>query len=147
MGTVSWTEIQQCRYRLTFLSNTIEQEELILDPSSFEIGAAGPTWIDIEGCVWHGPTNLLDQTPLASVSQYRSNPKLVHFFTRVLGIKDANWNDYLAILSKLRVDPSPSDGLPNKIWRLYELLSNAAIGEEGWTEIRKVKGSARLLKI
>lgn len=79
--------------------------------------------MDIESCVWQGPENLLDKQPLAVASQYRDNEKLAQFFHRTLDIRNANWEDYLRVLSNISNGSNPVQDTPEKVSRLYELLS------------------------
>ncbi|KAH6672240.1 hypothetical protein B0J14DRAFT_69385 [Halenospora varia] len=106
-----------------WLQQVIDESYLILDPCSFQSSAAGPSWIDIESCVWQGPENLLDKQPLAVASQYRDNEKLAHFFHRTLDIRNANWEDYLRVLSNIKNGSNLVQDTPEKVSRLYELLS------------------------
>ncbi|RFU34079.1 hypothetical protein B7463_g2224, partial [Scytalidium lignicola] len=76
------------------------RENLILDPSCFQPNSTGPRWIDIDSCVWKGPQDILDKTPLYSVSEYRTNRRIARLFhEEILEIQNADWNDY-AIFTK-----------------------------------------------
>ncbi|KAL5327036.1 hypothetical protein ACEPPN_004726 [Leptodophora sp. 'Broadleaf-Isolate-01'] len=99
---------------------------LILHPKAFSPNSNNPSWTDIRSCVWQGPEDILDREPLALVPQYKNNENISHFFTQVLGIKDANWEDYIRVLSTLKGDSENSttaQGITEKVLRLYYLLS------------------------
>jgi hypothetical protein len=122
--------------RLTLGRDEFFEQNLILHPCSFSLGASGPTWIDIESCFWGGPMDLLDKTPLASIPQYKNNKILERFFCRFLDVEDANWKDYLNMLVKLRGASNPQEDLSGKILGLYQHISRVPIAREAWTQIR-----------
>lgn len=102
---------------------SLDGEFLILDPSSFQQDASGPTWTDIDSCVWNGPENLLDKKPLAAVRQYDTE-KLANFFKQALGIRDANWTDYVEMIVKIQDSQIDRSQMQEKLRRLYDLLSD-----------------------
>jgi len=122
---------------LTFYSEELDEDYLILDPRAFEASATSPKWIDIEGCVWRGPVNLLHKMPLASVSQYRDNKTLVRFFRQILGVEDANWSDYRDMLWELKKNSNLFHDIDNKVLRLYQLFSKIRLSNNDWAEIRQ----------
>ncbi|KAK0103681.1 hypothetical protein ONS95_005691 [Cadophora gregata] len=100
---------------------------LILRPRALCPNSNNPSWTDTRSCVWEGPEDILDREVLALVPQYRDNEKLCHFFTQVLGIKDADWEDYIRVLSTLKGESgnsSTAQGNSEKVLRLYKLLSD-----------------------
>lgn len=113
------------------------QQNLILDPSCFDPSSTGPRWIDIDSCVWEGPQDILDKTPLHSLSEYRTNQKIVRLFHKeILEIQNADWNDYKRTLSKLRADPSPLWNVADRAQSLYRLFSESQIIDRDWDSIR-----------
>lgn len=129
--------------KLSSCREQLDTKYLILDPWAFQPSASSPRWTDIESCVWHGPVNLLNKKPLASVPQYRGNKTLNRFFRHILGIEDANWNDYHQMLLKLRHASGSSEDISDKVLRLYHLFSEDAISNEDWAEIRYAQPPSR----
>lgn len=85
--------------------------------------------------MWRGPENLIDKTPLASVAVYRNNPGLERLFCEILGIGNANWNDYMDTLLRLRREQQPTPELNRKTKELYQLLSQARLTDEDWESV------------
>jgi hypothetical protein len=113
------------------------RDNLILDPSCFEPSSSGPRWIDIDNCVWKGPEDLLDKTPLHSVSEYRTNRRIARLFHGdILEIQNADWKDYKRALSKLRADANPLWNLADRAQRLYRLFLESRISDQDWDSIR-----------
>jgi hypothetical protein len=108
----------------------IDDEDLVLDPCSFLPGASGPTWTDINNCVWEGPENLLDKKVLAVVPQYCNNQKVARLFRLILDIQNANWEDYMRVLSTLKQNSGPSQEVVAKTSGLYRLLSEVTDGRD-----------------
>jgi hypothetical protein len=126
----------QCITRLIPCRDAFSLDNLILHPRSFQPSSTALTWLNAESCVWRGPEGLLDKTPLASALAYRNNEKLKLLFCGVLGIKNANWHDYMEALLRFRnIQNSPHD-LGNKLQELYDLLSKCRLSEEEWRSIK-----------
>ena len=84
--------------------------------------------------------DLLDYRPLASVPEYRDNRKLARFFCETLGVRDANWEDYLEMLVKTKSRAYFSENVFSSVLRLYQSLSTEmATSKEDWLEIRQAK--------
>lgn len=120
---------------LTIYSEEIDAQHLILSPCSFHENAAGPIWINIESCAWHGPVDLLEKEPLSEVPEYRDNQKISRLFREILDIKDATWSDYLETLSNLRRLTTLPPNLPEKALKLYQLLLNDGRSTPDWLRI------------
>lgn len=123
--------------KLITYREAFHREDLILDPSCFQPSSSGPRWIDIDSCVWKGPQDVLDKTPLYSLSEYRTNRKIARLFHgEILEIQNADWNDYKRTLSKLRTDPNPLWDVADRAQRLYRLFSESRISDGDWDSIR-----------
>lgn len=120
---------------LKIYSEEIDAQHLILGSGSFHENAAGPIWINIESCAWHGPVDLLEKEPLSEVPEYRNNQKLSRFFREILDIKDATWSDYLETLSNLRRLTTSPPNLHEKVLKLYQLLLNDGRSTPDWLRI------------
>ncbi|EPE32824.1 ATPase of HSP90 chaperone/DNA topoisomerase II/histidine kinase [Glarea lozoyensis ATCC 20868] len=113
------------------------RENLILDPACLQPDSNAPRWIDIDDCVWKGPEDLLDKTPLYSASEYRNSPQINRLFhQRILKIKDADWKDYQRTLIKIKTNPEPSWDATDRAQRLYTLLAETRLNDETWSAIR-----------
>ena len=106
-----------------------------MHPRTFRRSETAASWLDLQDAVWRGPENLIDKTPLASVAAYRNNEGLERLFCVILGIRNANWNDYMDMILKLRRDQLPPPDLARKIEELYQLLSQARLADEDWESI------------
>src|ERR1039457_5550263 len=104
----------------------------MLDPRSFASSSTGPRWIGVDNCVWEGPVDLLDKTPLASISEYRTNQQIVQLFHNILDIRDANWTDYIRTLSKLKANPNASVNIAERVLGLYRLFLKSNISDMDW---------------
>jgi hypothetical protein len=105
-----------------------------LHPTAFQSSSTAATWLNAQSCVWRGPENVLDKTPLAAVLLYRNNKKLTAFF-EILGISNANWHDYMDMLLKFRKMQRPPPDLFDKLQQLYELLSKSRLSGEEWESV------------
>lgn len=124
--------------RGTILNNhrkSFQQNQLILHPKAFKDNAVTASWLDTQGCVWSGPKSVLDKIPLAHVGSYRKRKKVLRLFCDILGIKDADWHDYLDMLLKFRRSQNTSDDIVKKVQQLYELLSEQNISDEDWSQL------------
>ncbi|KFZ02938.1 hypothetical protein V502_11372 [Pseudogymnoascus sp. VKM F-4520 (FW-2644)] len=125
-----------------------ELENLILDPSCFQQSSTGPIWIDTESCVWEGPQDLLDKTPLYPLREYQNNPKIARLFhEEILKIQNADWTDYKRALSKLKVDPNPLWDVAGRAQSLYRLFSESRIIDTDWDLIRNTFEDEKLVYI
>jgi hypothetical protein len=118
---------------LTNDRETFHRDSLILHPRAFRSTSTTASWLDTQSCVWHGPENLLDQTPLATVALYRNNRKVRRLFCDILGIKNAGWQDYRDMLIKFRRSQTPPADMQDKILGLYGLLHrDREMSDEDW---------------
>jgi len=111
-------------------------DNLILHPRAFHSTSTEATWLDAQDCLWRGPENLLDQTPLASVASYRNNRKLKNFFCEILDIRNANWHDYVDMLLKFKRSETFVPEMQQKVLELYKLLFVGTIRDEDWSSIK-----------
>jgi hypothetical protein len=81
-------------------------------------------------CLWRGPENLLDKIPLATVASYRNSTKIRMLFNDILGIRNANWTDYLDKLLQFRRRETFPPEMERKVLELYELLRSSRMSEE-----------------
>jgi hypothetical protein len=117
---------------LTKYSETFQRDGLILHPSVFRSESTRPQWVDVQSCLWRGPANLLEKTPLAAVTLYQNDTKIRRLFCEILSIKNAAWHDYLEMLVKLRRRQLIPLNLPDKVLQLYNLISQSNLSDEEW---------------
>jgi hypothetical protein len=122
-----------------------DADDLILHPRSFEPTSRGPSWLGIDSCIWKGPENLLDETPLAIVSLYRANRKIAQLFHSILGIQNADFGHYERALSKLKAKPTVD--IAERVSKLYKLFAGTHTGEKEWDTVRQVTLSSKFRRI
>ncbi len=98
--------------------------------------ATSAIWLELQNCLWRGPENLLDKVPLATLcASYRNSQKIRILFIEKLGIRNANWTDYLDALLQFKMSQNFPPDLQGKVLQLYELLRDSILSEEDFLSL------------